>query len=380
LLFLNIFKSINKGNFGLTDEAIYKSIDYDEQFIPIWGGTEDHSTVERRVSEKGRTKENESITVFSGEGIILSLDGSAGCMTFTKRGKFALNHHAAFLQLRDDARDKVDPEFFNLFYEKQLREASVSKGASATLSTAILKTMDFDMPPYPVQITVMSEIRPLLEKKNEIQTILERIRTLKRLVLAVDYKDYQARNISVNDILDCMSGNSGLTEEEIYQKILLQGQRYEVLSSSTSQATRLGRVPMCHIGSRKLEVFQGKEGLLVIRNGKAGTTFFLDKGYYATTDHAYILTTKQNIQYQLSLKWFMVQYRQLFFEYTSSADNATWNKTGFFETARVDIPSYQEQVTIVNEFERLESLENTLQRLCESIEHVFAREIIPVTT
>jgi len=380
LLFLDIFKSIDKGNFGLTDEAIYKSIDYDEQFIPIWGGTEDHSVVERRVSEKGRTKENEPITLFRGEGVILSLDGSAGSMTFTRCPKFALNHHAAYLQLRDDAKGKVDPEFFSLFYEKQLREASVSKGASATLSTAILKTMDFDLPPYPTQITIMSELRPLLEKRSEIQTILERLRRLRRLVLAVDYKDYQARNVPVNDILDCMSGNSGLTEEEIYQKILLQGQRYEVLSSSTSQATRLGQIPMCHIGNRKLQVFEDREGLLVIRNGKAGTTFFLEKGRYTTTDHAYIITLNESIPYQVSLKWFMIQYRQLFFEYASSSDNATWNKEGFFETATVDIPSYQEQIAIVSEFDKLDSLENTLERLCESVERVFAKEIVATTS
>ena len=380
MLFLDIFKSIDKGNFGLTDEAIYKSIDYDEQFIPIWGGTEDHSVVERRVSEKGRTKENEPITLFRGEGVILSLDGSAGSMTFTRCPKFALNHHAAYLQLRDDAKGKVDPEFFSLFYEKQLREASVSKGASATLSTAILKTMDFDLPPYPTQITIMSELRPLLEKRSEIQTILERLRRLRRLVLAVDYKDYQARNVPVNDILDCMSGNSGLTEEEIYQKILLQGQRYEVLSSSTSQATRLGQIPMCHIGNRKLQVFEDREGLLVIRNGKAGTTFFLEKGRYTTTDHAYIITLNESIPYQVSLKWFMIQYRQLFFEYASSSDNATWNKEGFFETATVDIPSYQEQIAIVSEFDKLDSLENTLERLCESVERVFAKEIVATTS
>jgi len=380
LLLLDVFKSIDKGDFGLTDEAIYKSIDYDEQFIPIWGGTEDHSLVERRVSEKGRTKKNKPITVFHGDGIVLSLDGSAGSMTFTRCPRFALNHHAAYLQVKDDAKDKVDPEFFSLFYEKQLREASVSKGASATLSTAVLKTMDFDLPPYPVQAAIMSKLHPLLEKRREVQTTLERIKKLKHLVLAADYKQYQARNISVNDIFDCMSGNTGLTEEEIYQKILMDGQRYEVLSSSTSQATRLGQIPMCHIGDRKLRVFEDREGLLVIRNGKAGTTFFLRKGSYATTDHAYIITLKENIPYQLSLKWFMVQYRQLFFEYASSSDNATWNKEGFFETAKIDIPSYQEQIAIVSEFDALDSLESTLERLCESVERIFTKEIVTLTT
>ena len=54
----------------------------------------------------------------------------------------------------------------------------------------------------------------------------------------------------------------------------LEGLRYPVLSSSTIEETRLGEIPMCDIDGKKLKVFEDREGILVIRNGKAGTVFF----------------------------------------------------------------------------------------------------------
>jgi hypothetical protein len=85
----------------------------------------------------------------------------------------------------------------------------------------------------------------------------------------------------------------------------------------------------------KLDVFEDKEGILVIRNGKAGTTFFLNKGKYAITDHAYILSLKESCKYAVSLKWLMLQYRHPFLDYVSTSPNVTWNMTGFFKEVKV---------------------------------------------
>lgn len=40
--------------------------------------------------------------------------------------------------------------------------------------------------------------------------------------------------------------------------------------------------------------------------------------------------------------------------YSSSADNGTWNMTGFFEHTKLDIPSKKEQDDIVTSYEKLE--------------------------
>ena len=54
---------------------------------------------DRRISVSAKTKKGATIKIFSGEGIIISLDGSAGSMTYKNGEKFALNHHAGFITL-----------------------------------------------------------------------------------------------------------------------------------------------------------------------------------------------------------------------------------------------------------------------------------------
>lgn len=65
--FLDVFTPIMKGNFGLTDEAIYKSLQSGGDFIPVYGGAQEHLAV-RFISEHGRTKYDEPITIFGGGG------------------------------------------------------------------------------------------------------------------------------------------------------------------------------------------------------------------------------------------------------------------------------------------------------------------------
>jgi restriction endonuclease S subunit len=373
--FLDIFTPIHKGNFGLTDEAIYKSIQSGGSFIPVWGGTQEHITVERLVSENGKTKYDEPITVFSGDGIIISLDGSSGWMTHVTRKRFALNHHAGFFQVNEEAKQSINPDFFSLFYTKQLQEISISEG-SKTLTPTMIESIDFDIPQYDVQEKVMSQIKPLLAAKEKTNDLLARVYSINGRVPSVEYEDYQAKDIPISDVLDCYGGNTGLTEEQIYQNIQVEGQKYEVMSSSTKEDTKMGRIPICSIDGKQLEVFEDKEGILVIRNGKAGTTFFLDKGKYAITDHAYILSLKDGYKYAVSLKWLMFQYRHSFLDYVSTSPNATWNMSGFFKEVEIVIPSYREQLELVKKFDYLELLQSRLESILAKIDRLFVEQIV----
>jgi hypothetical protein len=170
--FLEMFTPVQKGDFGLTDEAIYRSIQYGGRFIPIWGGNQEHSTIDRLVSINGKTKFNEQLTVFSGQGIIISLDGSSGSMTFKEGAQeFALNHHAGFFKVREDSDGKINPEFFAVFYQKQLREQSLSEG-SKTLTLDQLYGIRFDIPDFIQQTRVMKTIRPILELRHNLDVLI----------------------------------------------------------------------------------------------------------------------------------------------------------------------------------------------------------------
>jgi hypothetical protein len=373
--FLEMFTPIQKGNFGLTEEAIYKTIQQGGQFIPVYGGTKQHTTTDRFVSDSGKTKYEQPIMVFEGDGIIISLDGSAGCMTCTPSKKFALNHHAGFFHVKDDAKDIIIPEFFSLFFQGQLQEESISEG-SKTLGVRTIKSLDFNIPPLPVQRDVMSAIAPILRVRQSLNNLLARIGSIKGRVPSVDYQDYQARNVPISDALDCHSGNSGLTEQEIYRRTLAEGRRYKVLSGSTSAETQLGSVPKGQLNGRELKVLQGKDGLLVVRKGRAGIIEYYPKGDYTLTDDAYFLTVKQHCSYEVDLKWLAAQYQHIFLNYSSSSDNGTWNKTEFFRDVRIDVPRYQEQLNLAEKCDQLRAMELRIKEILAGIAALFTKQVV----
>ncbi|MCJ7430011.1 restriction endonuclease subunit S [Candidatus Bathyarchaeota archaeon] len=376
--FLDIFKPIQKGNFGLTDEAIYRSIQHGGQFIPVYGGTKEHTTTDRFVSEYGKTKYDGSITIFTGDGIIISLDGSSGCMTYVMAKRFALNHHAGFFQLKEDAKQVIDPEFFSLFFEKQLQEASVSEG-SKTLTLSMIESMDFDMPPYSVQMKVMSRIRSLLKVKERVNNLISRINSVKERILLVEYRDYQAKDVSVGDVLDCMSGNSGLTEEYLYSQIKDNSEKkYHILTASTEHelSQYVSRCKHPKDSSKMITVVEGKPVIHVVRIGKAGSVTYFENGDYTTTENAYLLYLKDNLKYDLSLKWLTYALAPEFSEYSNIAEYGTWNMTGFFERVKIAIPSYEEQLELVEKYERLELLQAKLQSILTKIDQLFTKQIV----
>lgn len=178
--------------------------------------------------------------------------------------------------------------------------------------------------------------------------------------LSNNYKKYQVKAIEISKILDYMGGNAGLTEEKIYHNILKGGEQYHVLSATSSLDEKLGKIPVCNINGRALKIFKNKEGVLVTRVGKAGNCTFLTKGKYTITDNAYILSLKDDHGYKVNLKWLIYQLKPVFFEYAPIADYGAWNMTGFFKNVTVDIPSEEEQLEVVEKYEKLEKLRESV--------------------
>ena len=350
--FLDVFNEIDKGNYALTDEAIYASLQNGDELIPLYGGNKEHKTTDRRISVSAKTKKGVSIRVFSGEGIIISLDGSAGSMTYKNGEKFALNHHAGFITLRKDAVNKVNLEYFSLFLQNFYREMGVSDG-SKTLSLEQIYSEEFTLPCFDVQCNILNSLKNIKIKLDALSNLKKQYYSLMDKELSTEYNKYQAKDVKISTCIDYMSGNSGLTEEFIYQTLQNDSERFIVLSSATEDNTMMGEIPKCIINNRQLKVFEGREGLLVTRNGKAGQTKYLPNGKYTINDHAYILFVKDTSPYEINLKWLSLQYKQEFLSYASNADNGTWNMTGFFAYTKLDIPSIDEQMSIVKKYDIL---------------------------
>jgi len=373
--FLDLFDLIQKGDFGLTEEAVYMSIQSGGEFLPLWGGNEEHVIADRFVSVKGQTKKNEPITVFEGAGIIISLDGSSGSMTYKPNGRFALNHHAGFIKVRSGKEKEILPEFFALFFQNDLRGMAVSEG-SKTLTIDSIYQMEFEIPPFEFQKNIMDAISPILREKQVIERILREIEEVRRRILSDEYGEYQGKDVSVSELLDCISGNSGLTEQYMYSLLLNDEERkYKVLTGSQDieNAQRFFQSPHPKNPTEKIHVHFG-EGVHVIRKGKAGKFTYLPPDHYTLNDDAYLLISKKDAKYEMSLKWFAYTYQHLSMEYSSSADNGTWNKTGFFDIARIDVPLLKEQERISKGYEMLVQYEKALIRSKARMDDILNRK------
>ncbi len=371
--YTDLFNPIVKGNHGLTEEFIYRSILKGNTLIPYWGGNQDHHDPQGFVDEHTRTKYNELITIFDGEGVIVSLDGSAGSMTYKKGVRFALNHHAGFITTKSP--NVVDLEFFAWAFRENLAEESVSEGSS-TLSLETLYSMDFELPSIDVQERIMSRVRPLLNAKRQMAEYMARLAAVREKTVVGSYKEYQAHSVPVAEIMECMSGNSGLTSSEIYSNLQLAGERYHVLSGTTSQESEFGQVPRFHLNGKPIRVFENREGILIVRKGKAGASRFLAAGQYTLTDDAYILYLRDDCAYKVSLEWLAIQHQSLFYEYASSSDNGTWNMTGFFENAQIDIPKFEAQQEVASRYRKSMIVAfATLTSLMQEIERMLTKRV-----
>ena len=250
----------------------------------------------------------------------------------------------------------------------------VSDG-SKTLSLEQIYSEEFTLPPYDVQCNILNSLKNIKDKLDILSKVKNHYYNLMNKELSTEYNEYQVKDISISTCIDYMSGNSGLTEEFIYQTLQNDAEKFVVLSSATEDNTMMGEIPKCIINNRPLKVFEGKEGLLVTRNGKAGYTKYLLNGKYTINDHAYILFVKEDTPYKINLKWLSIQYKQEFLAYASNSDNGTWNMTGFFSYTKIDIPSFEEQLSVVKKYDILQQRISTIEKIETQYCELISKEI-----
>ena len=162
----------------------------------------------------------------------------------------------------------------------------------------------------------------------------------------IEYNEYQGQRIPVASLFEITGGTTGLTEEYLYSLLFHGGDRkYVVLTGSTDTDTgiRIYRCPHPKKSDSLINTMTQQEGIHIVRKGKAGYVNYLPCGYYAWTDDAYVLTLRESCEFDIDLRWVADTQKELFLEYSSSADNGTWSKTGFLKYATIDIPSLREQ-------------------------------------
>lgn len=168
--------------------------------------------------------------------------------------------------------------------------------------------------------------------------------------------DYQAKNIPVSECFDYLSGNTGLTVRAIHHSKSVELDCI-VLSSSLQDDTSLGYINSKTILSngKALKLFKNKEGIVISRNGYAGTMSYLSPGLYTLTDHAYILYLRDDNKYNIDLNWFILSFQKSIREdyLTTKAGNQTFSITRFMKDFKFDIPTIELQKEISNKYQVL---------------------------
>lgn len=162
-----------------------------------------------------------------------------------------------------------------------------------------------------------------------------------------------------DDVFDVSGGNSGLTEEFIYNNApSTPGDRIEVLTSATQQVNSMGHVSKRAVlpSGLPLKTFEG-ECVVVTRNGVyAGTMSHSNGKRFTANDHVYVLTTKRAWKDRVYLEWFIQQYQRIFWNIVSSkSDNATFNKE-YLQRIPLVIPSVKNQRETLRRITKLKNL------------------------
>jgi hypothetical protein len=274
-------------------------------------------------------------------------------------------------------REKLNLHWLCLKLSALFLTNMTSKEGVSYLNKEIVEEIEIEIPKKEIQDKEYAKAEYLLKLQTKLAEIQNKITHIKNSPLTISYKKYQIKSMEVSKIFDYVSGNSGLTEEYIYSMLLDKRIReYKVLTGSVD-VKNVPLITECEKPKnpdKKINIFAG-EGLHIVRKGKAGNCTYLPPSKYTLNDDAYILKIKNDCEYKISLKWLANTQTQLFASFASQSDNSTWNMTGFFEEATLDIPAYEEQLELEKKFAQVRHYEEQIATISSKINTILTREL-----
>lgn len=175
------------------------------------------------------------------------------------------------------------------------------------------------------------------------------------------------------------NGNSGLTEEFIYSNQAMNPDNKAIVySSATTKGTSMKNVDKnCKIfrNSREYDLkYYTNEGIIIARNGKAGTMQYVNDDFITMTDHAYLIKVKDKYKDLINIRYVEFLLKPIISECITSdkTGNQTFGKTLFNEKF-IKLPEKEEQDKLVNEFIRLEELFLKLSKVESSLTKILSK-------
>lgn len=317
---------------------------------PVYSG----QTVDEGVVAKINTYKQE------GECITFTTYGVGAGKIFLRKGKFTIGRNCMGLMPKKEFKGKINLLWFlfniqNKFYRHTIGE----KKGQRSLNRKLVENIKFVLPPKPSQDKIAEKYKRLYSIKKLIEDKIDEIDRI--CYSTIDLSKEKTDEVIVNDIFDVEGGNSGLTEEVIYNNPpQTKEDEIEVFSSATQDITSMGIISSkTKIDGEEIKIFEEK-GILIARNGYAGKMRYISNKKFTANDHAYILTLKEDWKNKVNYEWFIYQYQSLIRKMTTSkSDNATFNKE-WLERTKVKLPDIDIQNKHMEKVKKLQDFKLSL--------------------
>jgi Type I restriction modification DNA specificity domain len=309
-------------------------------------------------------------------------------VAFIQSNIFDANNTAVLIP-KKEWRDKIILEWLKSFLKNKFLKICSSIDSVSYLNKEIVDNLILEIPNLDKQKEELKKFSKINSSLDSIDNLLQLLEKLENKHILIQ-SNQTTKSISVKEVFGSVSGNAGLTEEFIYQMSELDGKQFEVLSSSVLDHTKMGQIPFCTLPNKKpLKVFKNGYGILVARNGNAGTMSFLPKGNYTTNDHAYILFIKDEFKKEYNINneqleveflyWFMLKYKAGIKKISTNNDNSTWSKTAFFNNFAIEMPvnkSLDEVKKLAKVGSKLNSLKTQLLSIKSKLIEIEIKDIV----
>lgn len=150
--------TIDGGNNGLTEDAIYLNQPYDkDESLPILSSATIQTNLLGIINKNAKLNGND-LKVFSAPAILVARNGFAGTMTYISEGQFTTNDHAYVMIPNDEWKDKVNPRWFAYQYQELFVNLVTSKSDNATFNKTYAENQLVILPDIDFQNKIVSKL------------------------------------------------------------------------------------------------------------------------------------------------------------------------------------------------------------------------------
>lgn len=274
---------------------------------------------------------------------------------------------------QENFNEKIFLQWFEYMLPKEFFKIIRSEEGVSYLNKEIVSKIEIELPTFDKLRKQVIKYEELKSKLKKVEIIIAKLEKILEKDLNIEYDKFQIKNINVSQCFGKVKGSSELTEEKNYLRQNFNDEKFVFL---TGGIENLGKKYVYLSKDIKVERFLNKEGLLVVRKGKAGKTIFLTPGKYVINDNAYIIYVLDSCKYKINLNWFSKAYKKEIFSFASNSDNGTWNMTGFFKELKINIPLIEEQERILKYYLKIEEKLRKLLIIESKIKDLLNKKLI----